>query len=144
MFQLIGSLDRYFRCLVIMIYNVSYNSAKSIAGIPIKQWKATDLHWLLGKLQNANHRGHSWGSQFPNAFCWLQWFWVRGNAMGNKEQSGVTAIRTQSILILFYSYFLFVFGLLPLYGKELGNNIKSRRAGKLVSLFLIKIVVLYM
>lgn len=140
MFQLIGSIDRYFRCLVIMIYNVSYNPAKSIAGIPIKQWKAADLCWLYGKLQNANHTGHSWGSQFPNAFCWLQWFWVRANDLGNKEQSGVTAIRIQkNILLLFYSYFLLVFGLLRFYGKELGNNIKSIRAGKLVSLFLIKL-----
>ncbi len=105
MFQLIGSLDRYFQCLVIMIYNVSYNLAKSIAGVPIKQWKAADLRWLHGKLQNANH---SWGSQFPNVFRWLQWFWVRGNALGNKEQSGVTTIRRQKLIYFFY-YFTVTF-----------------------------------
>lgn len=107
MFLLIDSLDRYFQCLVIMIYNVSYNPAKSMAGVPIKQWKAADLRWLRGKLQNANHRGHSWGSQFPNAFCWLQWFWVRENALGFEEHSGNTTNRTQTFL----SHFLFDFNL---------------------------------
>ncbi len=55
--------------------------------------------------------------------------------MGNKEQSGVTAIRTQKYFNIILQLLFICFWAFTFLWERVRKHIKSRRAGKLVSLF---------